>query len=81
MDEPSIKIRESAKSNEVDLMTFKEVVELGKEEILDIVVSLNNYFKKLQKKPTRCTFLQNFFKKNLYHFYILFDNKLFVVEV
>jgi len=37
MDEPSIKIRESAKSNEVELMTFKEVVELGKEEILDIV--------------------------------------------
>ena len=50
MDEPSIKIRESAKSNEVDLMTFKEVVELGKEEILDIVVSLNKYFKKLKKK-------------------------------
>ena len=39
MDEPSIKVRESAQSNNVELMTFKEVLELGKSEILDIVVS------------------------------------------
>ena len=55
MDEPSIKIRESAKTNEVELMTFKEVVELGKEEILDIVVSFKNN-KCCFKKPIKNIF-------------------------